>query len=158
MNARYLLSLSCAALFALTGCSNKHCTVDDGISNAQTSAAEKDFSDKNTTYFHFNKSNLTEDAKKIVSDQSKYLKNHSDLNITVEGHADERGTSEYNMALGSKRAESVKKELINNGIDASKITTTSYGKERPVEHVSDSNRKDAEAIHAKNRRAVTVIS
>ena len=73
------------------------------------------------------------------------------MSVTIEGHCDERGTREYNLALGDRRANSVKNFLVNNGVAASQLSTISYGKERPVATGSD------EASWAQNRRAVTVV-
>ena len=84
--------------------------------------------------------------------QAAWLQANPSYGILIEGHADEQGTREYNLALGAKRASAVQDFLIVQGIPASRLRTVSYGKERPVEVCSD------EACYAKNRRAVTVLS
>lgn len=102
-------------------------------------------------FFGFDRHDLTEDARDTLQKQAQWLKKYPHLNVTVEGHADERGTREYNLALGDRRANSVKNYLIALGIDSSRISTISYGKERPA--VPEST----PAAWAQNRRAVTVV-
>ena len=82
-------------------------------------------------FFEFDSSELTVDAQATLDAQAAWLQQYPDTNITIEGHADERGTREYNLALGEKRAQSVKEFLIVNGISSSKIDVVSYGEERP---------------------------
>ncbi|MFT5703910.1 MAG: peptidoglycan-associated lipoprotein [Rickettsiales bacterium] len=101
--------------------------------------------------FEVNASTLTDDAKKILTNQSAWLKSDPQIKIIIEGHCDDRGAREYNIALGEKRANSTKEYLVSNGIESSRIKTISYGKERPA-FVGT-----GEAIWAKNRRSVTVI-
>lgn len=102
-------------------------------------------------FFDFDKSNLKDDAKATLDKQVAWLKKYPNWSITIEGHCDERGTREYNLALGERRANSVKQYLAANGIAASRLKTISYGKERPA--VQGSN----EAAWAQNRRGVTVL-
>ena len=90
-------------------------------------------------------------ARAILDSQAVWLQRYPNVNITVEGHADERGTREYNLALGDRRANAAKNYLAARGISPSRITTISYGKERPVALGSD------EESWAQNRRAVTVV-
>jgi peptidoglycan-associated lipoprotein len=103
-------------------------------------------------FFDFDKSVLKAEARATLERQAEWLKKYPDKIITIEGHADERGTREYNLALGERRATAAKDYLVALGVDTSRITTISYGKERPfaVGH--------NEAAWALNRRAVTVIS
>jgi peptidoglycan-associated lipoprotein len=103
-----------------------------------------------TVYFGYDSSALSDDAKAVLTAQANYLKNNSSTNVVVEGHCDERGTREYNIALGERRANATKQFLVGAGVDSSRITTISYGKERPVASGSD------EASWALNRRSVTV--
>ena len=84
--------------------------------------------------------------------QAQWLLTNSDYVAVIEGHADEQGTREYNLALGARRANAVREYLISKGIPASRIRTVSYGKERPIATCAD------EACYSQNRRAVTVIS
>ena len=90
-------------------------------------------------------------ARGILDSQSDWLQRYPNVRITIEGHCDERGTREYNLALGDRRANSAKNYLVARGIAATRITTISYGKERPMALGSD------EESYAQNRRAVTVV-
>lgn len=103
-------------------------------------------------FFDFDKSNLTPEAEKTVERLAAWMKDYPTTSLTVEGHADERGTREYNLALGARRANSVKDYLVVLGIAPDRIETVSYGEERPA--VLGSN---ADAW-AKNRRAVFVVN
>jgi len=100
--------------------------------------------------FDFDKSFIREDAKPILVAAAAYLKKSKDARVLIEGHCDERGTSEYNMALGDRRAHSAKKYLVGLGVEESRLSTISYGKERPLDPGHD------EEAWAKNRRAVFV--
>jgi len=102
-------------------------------------------------FFGFDRYDLTPEARAQLEQQAAWLKSYPQHRITVEGHCDERGTREYNLALGERRATSVKNYLVALGIDPNRIQTISYGKERP--EVLGSN----EAAWAQNRRAVTVL-
>lgn len=101
-------------------------------------------------FFDYNSFNITEAAKSILNTQIEWLKSSPNIKIMVEGHCDERGTREYNIALGEKRALSAKNYLINGGVEAARIQIISYGKERPAYFGS------TEDSYAKNRRAVVV--
>ena len=98
-------------------------------------------------YFDYDKSAIRPDAREILKANAEIFTKNSSAKIIVEGHCDERGTAEYNMALGERRAQEAKQYLVNLGIDASRIETISYGKERPLD-----NRSIDEAW-AQNRRA-----
>ena len=102
-------------------------------------------------FFSLNSSNLSSEAQNTLMRQAKWLGEHKLFSITVEGHCDERGTREYNIALGERRAYSISTYLAKHGIDASRIDTISYGKERPA--VVGNNEK----AWQKNRRGVTTI-
>ena len=103
-------------------------------------------------YFDLDKFNIRNDQRAQLEKQAAWLKRYPAVQVTVEGHADERGTREYNLALGEKRANSAKDFLVANGIPANRVKVISYGKERPVALGHD------EASWAQNRRAVTVIT
>lgn len=103
-------------------------------------------------FFEYDSAVLSADAQHTLERQAAWLKQYSNMNITVEGHCDERGTREYNLALGERRAASAKKYLVGQGIAASRISTISYGKERPAVIGSD------ESAWGQNRRAVSVIT
>jgi peptidoglycan-associated lipoprotein len=102
-------------------------------------------------FFGYDSSALSETAKKTLERQAGWLKKHADVKVTVEGHCDERGTREYNIALGARRASAAKSQLVKLGVPAARISTVSYGKERPAVVGSDA------AAWAENRRAVTVL-
>ncbi|KAF8818899.1 peptidoglycan-associated lipoprotein Pal [Rickettsia endosymbiont of Cardiosporidium cionae] len=102
-------------------------------------------------FFTFDSSDISQDAQKILLSQIKWILENNVNNISIAGHCDERGTREYNIALGEKRAEAVKVFLINNGLSNITINTVSYGKERPAVIGND------EASWMYNRRAVTSI-
>ena len=103
-------------------------------------------------FFDFDKSDLKPEARRTVERWAGFLKQYPNLTVTVEGHADERGTREYNLALGERRANSAKNFLVSLGIDARRVATISYGKERPA--VVGSN----EAAWSQNRRSVMVVN
>jgi len=102
-------------------------------------------------YFDFDSSALTSVARDVLSRKAEYLRMNPEASIIIEGHCDERGTSAYNIALGDRRAESAKAFLIDLGIEASQLSTISYGEERPVDAGKN------EEAWAKNRRAHFVI-
>ena len=99
-----------------------------------------------TVYFDFDKTNLTSKSLQTLKSVVDALNDNSQLNIVLSGHADERGTREYNLALGQRRADIVSQYLILNGVESNRITTKSYGEERPIANGQD------EASYAKNRR------
>jgi peptidoglycan-associated lipoprotein len=103
-------------------------------------------------FFDFDKYDLRPEAREQLERQAAWLKANPNVTVTVEGHADERGTREYNLALGERRADSARNYLVALGIDPNRIQTISYGKERPA--VLGSN----EAAWAQNRRGVTVVN
>jgi len=103
-------------------------------------------------YFDFDKSTLTPAAQDNLLRKAEWLRGNSDATVTIEGPCDERGTNEYNLALGDRRAESAKSFLIDLGIDPSRLTTISYGEERPVDP------RNAEEAWAKNRRDHFVVN
>ena len=103
-------------------------------------------------FFNYDSSELDSDAQELLQDQVAWLKQHSNVSVIIEGHCDERGTREYNLALGEKRAQSVKNYLISLGISSERVATISYGKERPA--VVGSN----DGAWAQNRRSVTIVN
>ena len=103
-------------------------------------------------YFDFDKSTLTPAAQDSLLRKAEWLRENPDATVTIEGHCDERGTNEYNLALGDRRAESAKAFLADLGIDPARLTTISYGEERPVDP------RSTEEAWAKNRRAHFVVN
>lgn len=102
-------------------------------------------------FFDYDRYNLREDARLALQGNAQLLMQKADLRLLLEGHCDERGTVEYNLALGDRRAQSVKNFLIEFGVDASRLRTISYGEERPFDHGHD------EAAWSQNRRVHFVI-
>ncbi len=123
---------------------------DMALSNEQKGAL---FADQATQsfmnddiYFDFDSFVLSDTAKKVLDRKAEYLNHHPDVNVIVEGHCDERGTHEYNLALGERRAHSAWQYLVNSGVNQKQVATVSYGQERPLAAGHD------EASWAKNRR------
>ncbi|MFQ6696324.1 MAG: OmpA family protein [Alphaproteobacteria bacterium] len=102
-------------------------------------------------FFAFNSSEISDEANDNLLGQSLYMKNHEDVKIQIAGNCDERGSTEYNLALGARRANAAKRVLVNDGIDASRISTISYGKERPLV------RGTGEDVWKYNRNATTTV-
>jgi peptidoglycan-associated lipoprotein len=114
-------------------------------------AAGTAFVDENI-HFAFDSAVLSDQARQILNSKGDYLRTNPGVTVTVEGHCDERGTNAYNIALGERRAESAKNFLVDLGIRANRLNTTSYGEERPIAMGQN------EASWAKNRRAQFVIN
>lgn len=102
--------------------------------------------------FAVNDKNLTPEGRSTLDGQANWLLTNSDYTAIIEGHADEQGTREYNIALGNRRADAARSYLISKGISGARLQIVSYGKERPIEICSE------EACYSKNRRAVTVLA
>ena len=169
MNARASLAIVSAGAFALAACSKKapeelppppvqpaqQTTTSTGNTAAgvgtQSHFVNAVGQANTVVYFdtdHFNIDN--EDAARLQT-QAQYFSQYPNVTFTIEGHTDERGTREYNLALGERRANAAKNYLVSVGIPASRIRTVSYGKERPVALASN------ESAWAQNRRAATVV-
>ena len=105
-----------------------------------------------TVHFDYDKYQLRDEDRSILQRQASWLCKYPSVRITVEGHCDERGTREFNLALGARRANAVKEYLVSQGVSTGRVETISYGKERPI--CTESN----EACWAQNRRGVTTIT
>jgi peptidoglycan-associated lipoprotein len=164
MNFQKLL-LAVPLMFTLTACScGNKLPHNESMSSADDSMSPSTIVDVNESSGFFNgkvadrvffatdKSTLNHESKETLSAQAHLLKGHDNLNVVVEGHCDERGPREYNLALGERRANAAKEFLQNSGVNPNSLSTVSYGKERP-----EVQGHDAEAW-AQNRRAVTVVS
>jgi len=144
-----------AAALAISACANK--TGDDAQANAAgqaTPGSQQDFvvNVGDRVFFETDSSELTTQSRATLDKQAQWLNNYSQYGqFTVEGHADERGTREYNIALGARRAQTVRDYLIAHGVAANRMRTISYGKERPVAICDDIS------CWSQNRRAVTVL-
>ncbi len=147
-----------AGVLALSACSSANKPdLEAGAGTGQgqiVPGSERDFMLNVGDRVHFlvDQSTLTPEAKQILTRQAAWLRQYPNVTVQIEGHADERGTREYNIALSARRAETVKRFLVSQGISSSRISTIAYGKERPVALC------DAEQCWAQNRRAVTVIT
>lgn len=156
--SRILISrrASIAALFAATvaiaGCA-KSPDASLGGAGALVPGSAQDFAQNvgDRVFFESDQTDLTPRAQETLNRQVAWLQRYDRGPFTVEGHADERGTREYNFALGSRRAETVKQYMVARGIPAGRIRTISYGKERPVAVCNDIS------CWSQNRRAVTVV-
>lgn len=126
----------------------------DAMASAATPGSQQDFvvNVGDRVFFESDQTDLTPQATVTLENQAKWLQAYPRYNFTIEGHADERGTREYNIALGARRAQSVRSFLVSRGIDASRMRTISYGKERPVAVCNDIS------CWSQNRRAVTVLN
>lgn len=103
-------------------------------------------------FFGLNRADLAPEAQQTLERQAAWLRQYGEVRITIEGHADERGTREYNLAIGQRRAEAVKRYLVSLGIDSGRLDTVSFGKDQPEDPSSN------ETAWAKNRRSVSVIT
>jgi len=105
-----------------------------------------------TVHFALDQYNVEESDKALLGRQAAWLQRYPSVRVTIEGHADERGTREYNLALGARRANAVREYLVSQGVSTGRIETISYGKERPICTSSD------EGCWSQNRRGVTIVS
>jgi peptidoglycan-associated lipoprotein len=121
------------------------------VNAAALEAAETAFVNDHI-FFAFDSALLTDQSRQILNEKADYLRTHSGVTVTVEGHCDDRGTDAYNIALGDRRAQSVKKFLVDLGVSTNRLNTVSYGEERPIAMGQN------EASWAKNRRAQFVIN
>lgn len=144
---------SLVVLFALTGCASDP---TDSMSSCNMGAMQTSFMNHvgmegDRVFFALDKSNVSAAEAAKLDIQAAWLAQNVSVRIVLEGHCDARGTSEYNLGLGKRRAEAVKAYLVSKGVSADRVDTVSYGKERPAVVGSD------EAAYAKNRRGVTVV-
>jgi peptidoglycan-associated lipoprotein len=125
-----------------------------GVGGPATPGSQRDFTQNvgDLVYFSTDSWDLTPEAQQTLSKQARWLAQYPQYTITLEGHADERGTREYNIGLGQKRAETVRGFLTRNGVAAARIRTTSFGKERPVAVCNDIS------CWSQNRRSQTVLN
>lgn len=153
MNLRFskLMIAAAAASLLFAGCAKKEVVSSSETTQpAQQTAAVKMTAEKpatNSVYFAFDKSDLDSASRAVLDGYVAWLNDNGSVNVTVEGNCDERGSREYNLALGQRRADSVKSYLVDHGVAASRIDTVSFGEERPVCTAS------GEACWSQNRRA-----
>ena len=155
--ASFNLAAICCCFLALAACSKKN-TPDleagtGGVGQARP-GSEQDFATNvgDRIYFIVDTSDLTPEGQEILTKQAQWLQQYSNVVVQVEGHSDERGTREYNIALSARRATATREFLIAQGVNPKRISSIAYGKERPAALC------DAEQCWTQNRRAVTVIT
>jgi peptidoglycan-associated lipoprotein len=166
-NLGFKFVIAVASVLALSACtkkSNTAASLDNGglnsglngdqIAGAAIPGSAADLAQNvgDRIYFENDQTGLSAEANDILLKQASWLKKYDGVTIQIEGHADERGTREYNISLSARRATTVRSFLIAQGIEKSRISTIAYGKERPVKLC------DAESCWSQNRRAVTVIT
>ncbi len=175
MNFRSL-TLMCVAVVALAACSEKAKVADTDTMGAYTPTdagmggvaapmegavassivpgSQEDLTVNigDRVFFGYDRVDLVPEAKQTLDLQAEWLNRYPNVSITVEGHADERGTREYNIALGDRRANAVRSYLVGKGVDGNRLQTISYGKERPAVFGTD------EQSWAQNRRSVTKVN
>jgi peptidoglycan-associated lipoprotein len=146
-------ALAVVAALAASACAKNGDESQFGA-GAGTPGSQQDFATNvgDRVFFETDSSELTPTAQATLSKQAAWLTRYANYSFTVEGHADERGTREYNFALGARRAQAAHDFLASKGISASRMRTVSYGKERPVATCDDIS------CWSQNRRAVTVLS
>ena len=159
--AKFATNPAMVALFAslaIAGCASKknlNSAADLGLGgSAATPGSAQDFTVNigDRIFFDTDSSSIRADAQQTLARQAQWLNKYSQYRIVVEGHADERGTREYNLALGARRAAATRDYLASQGVSAGRIKTISYGKERPVAVCDDIS------CWSQNRRAVTTLS
>ena len=150
-NLKNLLLVLFATLF-LSACSTakKSADIEGDVYTGKETVEYLAAGVPDRVFFATNKSSLTTASRATLRKQATYLRKNKNLNVTIEGHADERGTREYNLALGERRANAARDYLMTYGISGKRISTISYGKEKPV------NPKSSPISWSQNRRSVTV--
>jgi len=145
-------AVAIAAALTIAACANKTNQLEGaGMSAAPGSPQDFVVNVGDRVFFETDQTDLTPQARATLDKQAQWLSQYNRYTFTIEGHADERGTREYNIALGARRAQTVREYLISRGIDANRMRTISYGKERPVAVCNDIS------CWSQNRRAVTVL-
>ncbi len=154
---KFAAALCC--VLALAACSKKPASDLLGDQTGTTAGqaapgSEQDFAVNvgDRIYFEEDKSTLTAEAQETLRRQAQWLQQYTNVSIQVEGHADERGTREYNISLSARRATATREFLLAQGVDAARVSSIAYGKERPASLC------DSEQCWSQNRRAVTVIT
>jgi peptidoglycan-associated lipoprotein len=139
---------------AIAGCAKNAQNDQVGMAGAATPGSQQDFivNVGDRVFFETDSSELTPQSRATLDKQAQWLNQYGTYAFTIEGHADERGTREYNIALGARRAQTVREYLASRGVQAQRMHTISYGKERPVAVCNDIS------CWSQNRRAVTVLN
>ncbi|MCC0044451.1 MAG: peptidoglycan-associated lipoprotein Pal [Brucellaceae bacterium] len=156
-STRLPVMIALAAALALAGCASRNQVPNNaaelGLGGANTPGSAQDFTVNvgDRIFFDTDSSAIRADAQATLARQAQWLNQYPNYSITIEGHADERGTREYNLALGARRAAATRDFLASRGVSAARIKTITYGKERPVAVCDDIS------CWSQNRRAVTVL-
>ncbi len=142
------------ATLAIAACANKPNGLDGGLAGSAAPGSQQDFvvNVGDRVFFDTDSTELTPQSRATLDKQAQWLSQYNRYSFTIEGHADERGTREYNIALGARRAQVVRDYLAARGIQPNRMRTISYGKERPVAVCNDIS------CWSQNRRAVTVLN
>ena len=142
------------AALAVAACANQADQSQANAGGAATPGSQQDFvvNVGDRVFFETDQTGLTQQARETLDKQAQWLTNYGNYSFTIEGHADERGTREYNIALGARRAQTVRDYLASRGINPQRMRTISYGKERPVAVCDDIS------CWSQNRRSVTVLN
>jgi len=142
------------AVVGLAACANNPAGQQAGVAGSAAPGSAQDFvvNVGDRVFFETDSTELTPQARMTLDKQAQWLQHYNRYSFTIEGHADERGTREYNIALGARRAQVTREYLTSRGIDANRMRTISYGKERPVAVCDDIS------CWSQNRRAVTVLN
>jgi len=142
------------ASIAIAGCAKQAAEQTGAMAGAATPGSAQDFvvNVGDRVFFDTDSTELTGQARATLDHQAEWLNHYANYAFTIEGHADERGTREYNIALGARRAQTVREYLVSRGVSAQRMHTISYGKERPVAVCDDIS------CWSQNRRAVTVLN
>jgi len=155
-----LLFLMLAATISMSACSKKQTVGEEGNLPSAANADENGMGDSDsgradglqTIHFGYDTYTLTGEAKGILKSNTQILKDKASLKVQVEGHCDQRGGIQYNVALGEKRANAVKKFMVDQGVAAARVTVISFGKEKPLDN------GESEEAYAKNRRGNFVVT
>jgi peptidoglycan-associated lipoprotein len=142
------------ATLLIAGCAKEHADETAAMASTAAPGSQQDFvvNVGDRVFFETDSSELTDQARATLDKQAQWLSNYNRYAFTVEGHADERGTREYNIALGARRAQTVREYLVSRGVSAARMRTISFGKERPVAVCDDIS------CWSQNRRSVTVLN
>ena len=156
--SRAVMLVALAGMIGITGCTKKNQNLPNnanqlGLNNGATPGSSQDFTVNvgDRVFFTTDSTTLTAEARTILDKQAVWLNRYAQYGITIEGHADERGTREYNLALGARRAAAARDYLVARGVTRARLKTISFGKERPVAVC------DNISCWSQNRRAVTVL-
>lgn len=160
MKSTFRLLIAAGAVLAVAACSEEPASPEAAAANSGASTASVDQSTLqyfqqtvgDTVFFATNQSTITPLSRQTLQRQAQWLNANLAVNAQIEGHADERGTREFNLALGARRAEAVRAFLVSQGVAAGRLTTISFGKERPAAPCS------AETCWSQNRRGVTALT